>query len=325
MTDSRDEHVEDSTTLAIALADKSLYPLTDPSGEFYKNIILTPAKTNQQKALIRFCQIQQGQPNYETLGVLELDDLPTLANGELEIDLELEVDSEGVLSAVATEKQTFKSNRITIPLPNLSIHSAGVSTISSHENLFSLDQSNTATFDGPIPEAEQALYEPLDDSEMLEEETTIKQQSQPEKSSKGKGWMLIVLLLLLLLLGALGIWWLLRSPTQQEPIHEQPTPVTQPIAPVQEPQAQEQPAETQPQPDEQPPVVSVQPEPPTTATPTGTQSIIIHRIRWGDTLWHLSRRFYGTPWRFPEIAEFNQIPNPDLIIAGEDLEIPIEE
>jgi len=47
-----------------------------------------------------------------------------------------------------------------------------------------------------------------------------------------------------------------------------------------------------------------------------------YRIIWGDTLWSIAKRFYGEPRLFPLIAQKNNIPNPDLIIKGDTLQIP---
>jgi len=56
---------------------------------------------------------------------------------------------------------------------------------------------------------------------------------------------------------------------------------------------------------------------------TPAQTVEMYTINWGDTLWDISARFYGTPWRFPELAEENRITNPDLIYAENDLMIPL--
>jgi LysM repeat protein len=47
-----------------------------------------------------------------------------------------------------------------------------------------------------------------------------------------------------------------------------------------------------------------------------------YRIRQGDTLWDISEAFYRDPWLYPRIARFNNIPNPDLIIAGTTIRVP---
>ncbi|MBN1647609.1 MAG: LysM peptidoglycan-binding domain-containing protein [Spirochaetales bacterium] len=47
-----------------------------------------------------------------------------------------------------------------------------------------------------------------------------------------------------------------------------------------------------------------------------------YKIRWGDTLWELADSFYDDPWKYPEIAKKNSIPDPDKIYTGHDLFIP---
>lgn len=49
-----------------------------------------------------------------------------------------------------------------------------------------------------------------------------------------------------------------------------------------------------------------------------------YRIKWGDTLWDISDSFYKNPWKYPKIADYNSIPNPDIIISGTDILIPNE-
>ena len=49
-----------------------------------------------------------------------------------------------------------------------------------------------------------------------------------------------------------------------------------------------------------------------------------YHIRWGDTLWDLSDSYYKNPWKYPKIANYNHIKNPDLIISGTGILIPSE-
>jgi len=49
---------------------------------------------------------------------------------------------------------------------------------------------------------------------------------------------------------------------------------------------------------------------------------VVYQIRWGDTLWDISEAFYRNPWLYPRIARYNNIRNPDLIIAGSNIRIP---
>ena len=52
---------------------------------------------------------------------------------------------------------------------------------------------------------------------------------------------------------------------------------------------------------------------------------VSYTIRWGDTLWEISEAFYRNPWLYPRIAQYNRIPNPDLIISGTTIRIPPRE
>jgi LysM repeat protein len=47
-----------------------------------------------------------------------------------------------------------------------------------------------------------------------------------------------------------------------------------------------------------------------------------YRVRWGDTLWAITERFYGDPHLFRLLAEENEIANPNLIVPGRELKIP---
>ena len=56
--------------------------------------------------------------------------------------------------------------------------------------------------------------------------------------------------------------------------------------------------------------------------PVETPKDVKYRLKWGDTLWDLSESYYRNPWLYTEIAEHNNIKNPDWIIAGTDINIP---
>ncbi len=51
---------------------------------------------------------------------------------------------------------------------------------------------------------------------------------------------------------------------------------------------------------------------------------IVYKIKWGDTLWDLAATYYKNPWLYPKIAHYNNIKNPDYIIAGTTIRIPEE-
>ncbi len=47
-----------------------------------------------------------------------------------------------------------------------------------------------------------------------------------------------------------------------------------------------------------------------------------YKIAQGDYLWNIAIRRYGDGYKWPEIARANNIPNPDLIYAGDTLKLP---
>ena len=51
---------------------------------------------------------------------------------------------------------------------------------------------------------------------------------------------------------------------------------------------------------------------------------ITYKIKWGDTLWDISKSYYNNPWKYPKIAKYNGIKNPDHIISGTTIIIPAE-
>ena len=51
---------------------------------------------------------------------------------------------------------------------------------------------------------------------------------------------------------------------------------------------------------------------------------IKYKIIWGDTLWDISNAYYKNPWRYKALAKYNNIKNPDHIIAGTWILIPAE-
>lgn len=60
--------------------------------------------------------------------------------------------------------------------------------------------------------------------------------------------------------------------------------------------------------------------------PEKGKGVLVERItiKPGDTLAKLSRQFSGRASYFPQILLFNDIKNPDLIIAGNELYVPVQ-
>lgn len=47
-----------------------------------------------------------------------------------------------------------------------------------------------------------------------------------------------------------------------------------------------------------------------------------YTIKKGDSLWKISKKFYGSGFRWTGIARENKLPNPDVILVGNKLTIP---
>jgi nucleoid-associated protein YgaU len=48
----------------------------------------------------------------------------------------------------------------------------------------------------------------------------------------------------------------------------------------------------------------------------------IYTVKSGDTLWSIAERFYGSGYKWTEIAKENQLENPDYITPNQTLNIP---
>ncbi|MGE5679539.1 MAG: LysM peptidoglycan-binding domain-containing protein [Bacillota bacterium] len=47
-----------------------------------------------------------------------------------------------------------------------------------------------------------------------------------------------------------------------------------------------------------------------------------HKVQSGETLSAISKKYFGNPNRYNEIAQYNNINNPDKIQPGQELKIP---
>ena len=102
-----------------------------------------------------------------------------------------------------------------------------------------------------------------------------------------------------------------------EEVQEEVPPVEE-IQPVEEivPEAKEDEVVVVTEPEQVVPEAPVEPE----VKPQN----ITYKIRWGDTLWDIADTYYKNPWRYRKIARYNNIKNPDYIISGTTIEIPVE-
>ena len=53
-----------------------------------------------------------------------------------------------------------------------------------------------------------------------------------------------------------------------------------------------------------------------------TTENVTYRVQEGDTLWDIAEEKLGDPYRFSELAEFNSLPDANLINTGMELRLP---
>ena len=172
-----------------------------------------------------------------------------------------------------------------------------------------------------------------------EESSDYEPEPAPEKEKKRGPFALIVLIIIILAILGIGAFLIIRSmngdkvpelqagnvaPAAEEPAagivaEAEPEPEPEPEITA-APEVAEVPAvEEQPAADEAPAEVASQT---TGIPPQGSGGGVWYRLKWGDTLWDLSNSFYRTPWLYKIIAVENNIKNPDIIYAGDDIHIP---
>ena len=129
-----------------------------------------------------------------------------------------------------------------------------------------------------------------------------------------------------------------QQQTQAQPAAQTPAPAAQPAAQTYAPAAQPAAQAPQIRPAASTPVIQAPAQPPASSTarrdrpaaPVASYDVpsviprdgVPYRIRYGDTLWDIAEAFYRNPWLYPQIARFNNIRNPDLIISGTTIRVP---
>ncbi|MFO8042634.1 MAG: LysM peptidoglycan-binding domain-containing protein [Alkalispirochaeta sp.] len=277
--------------IGIRLADHSVFPVFSSDEPGSKRIVLTTARDDQERVdieLVRADDVHADRPQPLLIGRITLDDLQAGHGGEPEVDLVLRVTPEGRLDATATNRATGNAQSLSIDIDR-----------AATEAEFSVPESLTESFE---PEFAAEVHE--------------------EPRSRRSGWLLVVAIIAIVSVLAGGMWWLLLRTADEDVGADaaDDVPITQsPEEEIELPQEPEPADSSDPRPQEEEPVVTDSPPPPEA---DGTS--VEYRIRRGDTLWDLSETFYGTPWLFSELADANEISNPNLIYAESELEIPEE-
>lgn len=213
-------------------------------------------------------------------------------------------------------------------------------------NETNLDSTNneidfdTSALDSPAASASPAMdFSDLYDKETLDgKNNSYDEEEETEKKTRVPVIICVVCAIicviatLLILFVVPSKYNLLKNHKEKEPteILSENNSQTEDYDIQQDIQNEEVAAEPEPAPEAVEDTVVVAPEPevvvpvPPAPKPVEKAKDIKYRIRWGDTLWDISDAYYKNPWRYKKIARYNKIKNPDLIISGTDILIPVE-
>jgi nucleoid-associated protein YgaU len=339
------------STIGIKIADGSYYPVLEEGFTGTKRLTLTTVKDDQDRVQI---DLYGGEghtlDNAQYVGSLIIENIPPAPQGEPEIELILGVNTDGELTAEASdtstgESQVFSTSIRTLAegemyeLPEFTVESEAPAAEAPAEG-----GASTAETEAGLdlePEAGEGRAETFDEVPLTGDTYPVSGADRrrehlhhraPGRRAARPGLIVVVVVLAVALIAALGyvayrlIWGppipalssLFGSPAAAPPEAAAAAPAaTVPAAPAAaapSPAAAPAPAATAPQP-------AAQPAP----TPAGTSTAgkgVSYRIKRGDTLWDISSTYYRNPWLYPVIAKTNGIKNPDLIIAGARIFIP---
>lgn len=302
--------------IGVRLADGSFYPVMEQEFTGRKKLVVTTARDNQGTVQIDLFRGREGRADQgQYIGSLIIENIHPAPSREPQIELELGLDAQGRLDAVASDPLSGEKQSLSVDLPSLE---AG-----------ELPTLGEAPLE--VPEAE-AVEEPLLTGESYPIGAADRRKEHLERRRvKPLALIGFILLGLIIIAGAAYLVWRLldgrpipalfggrgaapveAGQPEEQPAAEQAQRVPEEAGAQPEAKAAEQ-AAPQAQPEVKPP------QAPPAAPGTGG---IWYRIKWGDTLWDLAATYYRNPWLYPRLAKANNIPNPDLIIAGRRLFIP---
>lgn len=278
--------------IGIKLADRSFFPIVEEDNPGRQRVVLTASRDHQDRVdIVLYRAIAAPTGTHQRIGDLSFFNLPDRDARASEFELVVGVDEQGHIDARVTDLVSGDSRDLAVDLDDLP---------------FDLDDhSITETQNAPV---------------LLE-----------EPPRRRRSWIIPVILLVLALIAA-GLWFFLLRDDATAPVGEEESapPVTTEEAPAL-PEAETSEQVTPESPSDAgeqvvTPEQSVPEQIEETAEPEAiTTSVEVpYEIIRGDTLWDISIHFYGTPWRFREIAERNAIGNPDLIYADDDIVIPTD-
>ena len=322
--------------IGIRLADGKFYPILAEGAAAKKRLVVTTVKDDQPSVQIDVYRSTEASEDY--VGSLVIENIPPRPAGEPDIELDLGLDDDGNLSALAREEATGEHQALSVSLKSL----AEEEKYEIPDFDFQEDEDFDLTTDD-LPEI--SPFEPTEsamtDKGMDSEETSFDdipdfgEPSPPPElvRHEEKRRPSPILIGVLAALGTIAIlviaFFIYRATMDRQPeppaapvaapaaaapaapVAATPAPAPVAVTPAQAPAAAA-PAQATPAPATPAPVKAAEP------AKKGTW----YKIRWGDTLWDLSIAYYRTPWLYRTIATANKIRNPDRIISGTWIFIP---
>ena len=306
--------------IGIKIANGDFYPILEENSPKRRRLVLTTAHDNQESVQIDlYRSLAKTMLDAQYIGSLTVENIQPSAGGDPSIEMVISCDEEGNVSADAYDLDL----------------SAGSEHYTLNVSLRTMDTINQESHRSGAA----GLYVGADG----------------EREERRKFPWLIMGLATLFVVAAITALWFFFLGGKERLQPSEPYAYLPPRQPaISQPERVEIPPSAPPleqlQPYTPPPVVSPAPvappviQAPTAPPPARPQTVqrtrpvapvrsykvpaviprngVVYQIRWGDTLWDISEAFYRNPWLYSRIARYNNISNPDFIIAWRNVRIP---
>jgi hypothetical protein len=302
--------------IGIKIANGDFYFILQENPPLKKRLVLTTVHDGQKNVQIDlFRSLSKSMLDAQYIGSMVVEDIRPLPKGEPSIEMVVSCDEEGNIAADAYDLDIGAGNEH----HTLNVSLKTIGTASQEDGFSGFDLG------GRQREAPSSLY-----------------SGEGEKKEEGRKFPWIIMGLATLVVAiAIAVLWFFLLGGKERLWPSKPyayLPPRQP--PISQPERVEAPPPAQPERAEAPPVILAPTAPPPArpqavqqtrpAPPVASYSVpaviprngVVYQIRWGDTLWDISAAFYRNPWLYPRIARYNNISNPDHIIAGRNIRIP---
>jgi hypothetical protein len=312
-----------TSKIGIKIADGTFYPVLDAGVTEKKRLTVTTVKDNQGQVQIDLYRGEEKSlDSADYIGSLMIEDIPPSQKGKPEVEVILGIDEAGNLNAVASESASGNKQSLSTSLENLGADGA------YKVPEFELDQNLEA----------ETLFEEEEDLTGTTYPIEPRDRRKDYVERKGNPLLRIVFVILGLLIIA-GLTFLIfqffgkptgGTPTEVGARTEQvgeKTPANAADKANDTEGSQTDKGNTDTQGKAQKGTGAQAATPAGSAEKKTVQNSsqgVWHSIKWGDTLWDISSKYYRNPWKYHDIASHprNRIRNPDRILAGFKVFIP---